>query len=192
MIKAIIFDYAGVISKNGYWLWLRQTIPDINQKEDLFQKISEEVDSAKISHEEFMDILSKASGKTPQQVWAEVKEKFVINPYLLKVIKQLKKKYKMGLLTNFTYPWFKYLLEENDLPVYFDQILISSLHKVIKPNPKAFTKMLTMLKVKADEALFIDDTYINIEAAAKVGLQGILYTTDEELIQYLNKLGVKQ
>lgn len=191
MIKAVIFDFAGVIGTDGYWIWLRKVIKDIEQKKDYFQKISEEVDRVEIPHEEFMNALAKASGKTPEQVWSEVKKEIIINKPLLETIKRLKKNYKLGLLTNYTYPWFKELLEENNLSELFDVQLISSLHKVIKPDPEAFRKILQMLGVTAEEAIFIDDRQMNIDGATKVNLKGILYATNEGMVQKLKEAGIE-
>ena len=32
MIKAILFDWAGVIAADGYWIWLDENIEDLESK----------------------------------------------------------------------------------------------------------------------------------------------------------------
>jgi putative hydrolase of the HAD superfamily len=190
MIKAIIFDWAGVIGADGYWVWLNKNIKNINDHKSFFQKISEDVDCAKISHHEFMELLSQESGKPQDQIWKEVKKEIILNKELISIIKKIKNKYKIGLLSNFTYPWLNEILTENNLWELFDKNIISSEHKMIKPNPEIFQNMISTLDVKPEEAVFVDDRQIHIEGAKKVGLEGILFTDNNKFINDLLKLGI--
>jgi len=45
---------------------------------------------------------------------------------------------------------------------------------VRKPYPEAFKKLLAVEKLNAEETLFIDDSYKNIEGAKEAGLHTIL------------------
>jgi len=191
MIKAIIFDWAGVIASDGYWIWLGKNIKDIEEKRSYFQDISEKVDSARISHNEFEEILTSISDKLEQDVWQEVKLEIIINKELLEVIKTLKNRYKIGLLSNFTFPWLNELLSENNLYRLFDACIISSEHKVIKPQKEAFEKVLNALNVSANESVFIDDRQINVDAANKLTLNGLLFKDNARLLNDLRLLGVE-
>ena len=191
MIKAIIFDWAGVIASDGYWIWLGKNIKDIEEKRSYFQDISEKVDSARISHNEFEEILTSISDKLEQDVWQEVKLEIIINKELLEVIKTLKNRYKIGLLSNFTFPWLNELLSENNLYRLFDACIISSEHKVIKPQKEAFEKVLNALNVSANESVFIDDRQINVDAANKLTLNGLLFKDNARLLNDLRLLGAE-
>ncbi len=68
MIKAIIFDNAGVIMTEAYWLWLHDNIPGLEEKKDFFLDISHKVDKSEITPSQFLDHLAKASGKDSEQV----------------------------------------------------------------------------------------------------------------------------
>jgi HAD superfamily hydrolase (TIGR01509 family) len=59
---------------------------------------------------------------------------------------------------------------------------------IAKPDPKAFELTLERLGLKPNEAVFIDDTREHVEAARKLGLKGILFTTAEELEDELARL----
>ena len=61
MIKAIIFDFAGVIVHEGYWDWLAKKVPDLAGKEKFFLDLSDRTDSGAISHEKFLEELEKTS-----------------------------------------------------------------------------------------------------------------------------------
>lgn len=191
MIKAIIFDWAGVLGTDGYWVWLKKNIENIEDRKGFFQEISEHVDSAKMPHSEFMEHLARESNKSPDQIWKEVKLEITINNDLVSLVKKLKAKYKIALLSNFTYPWLNEILTENNLWGLFDDHVISSEHKVIKPSPEIFEKILGMLNAKPEEAVFIDDQQMHLDGAKRVGLATILFLDNTQLIHDLRKLGIE-
>ena len=191
MIKAIIFDWAGVMSTDAGWVWLRKNIKDLDARKPIFDKASEDVDSATITHDEFLEFNAKESGKSVDQVSREVQNEVVINSELVLYIKKLKQKYKVALLSNYTYPWLAEILDENNLWGLFDKNIISSEHKIIKPNPEIFIKMLEMLEIRPEEAVFIDDRQINVDGARKVGINSILFENNEQLFLDLKNLRVE-
>lgn len=191
MIKAIIFDFGGVIATDGYWIWLGENVPDLEEKRPFFQKISEEVDKGIISNKAFVTQIARETGKDINLIWPQIFQKYVINAELLQYIAELKKQYKIGLLTNFTYEWLDEILQKYNLAPYFDQILISSRHKLIKPEPEAFLKILELLQVTKEEAVFIDDRQGHIDASNMIGLKAFLFTTNEKLKEDLENYGVK-
>jgi len=191
MIKALIFDWAGVLATDGYWVWVLKNIKNIANRKEYFDHLSMDVDSAKISHNEFMEILARESRKTQEEVWQEVKNEIVLNDKLISLVKKMKGKYQIGLLSNFTFPWLSEILTENNLWILFDKNIISSEYKMIKPNPEIFQKMLRMLNLKPEETVFIDDRQIHIEGARRLGLEGILFINNAQFIEDLEKLGIK-
>jgi len=58
----------------------------------------------------------------------------------------------------------------------------------LKPDPRAFQMTLERLGAKPEEAVFIDDTMEHVEAARRLGLHGIPFTTAEALKEELGKL----
>jgi epoxide hydrolase-like predicted phosphatase len=179
MIKALIFDFAGVITvRDAYWEWIKEK--DLEGKRAIFQRLSEDVDRAYITHEQFVNAFAKEMDVPPESVWAGIQARFALNEELVLLIGQLKKKYKIGLLSNFTYPWISELLKEYDLYECFDEILISSREKMIKPDPQFFQRMLDALGVEANEAAFFDDKQANVDAAEKMGIHAFLFTTNDQ------------
>lgn len=191
MITSIIFDFAGVIGSEGYWLWLAEAVSDLKEREAFFHQITREVDSGRIEHDEFAKKLSSAIGCPASSVWPEIKKRTKINRELLEFITQLQKGgYKLGLLTNYTHPWFLELMEEYRLGPYFDAVLISSQHRMIKPDAEIYHTMLTFLGVEPAHGVFIDDRARNVQGAIDVGLSGLIYTTNTKLIGDLKALGI--
>ncbi len=194
MIRAVIFDFAGVIGTDGYWVWLRKQIPNLAEKEagqKDFQHLSDEVDSGKISNSTYLKKLAKLTGVNPETIWPEIFKNVVINTELVSILGKLKQKYKVGLLSNYTHEWLEHLLRAHHLNLYFDDIVISSKIKTLKPHWEIFQRSLNNLGVSAQEAVFIDDRQIHVDAANKVGIRGVLYTTNEILKKDLESFGVK-
>ena len=86
----------------------------------------------------------------------------------------------VGLLTNSDGQFTSVL---RDCGVYqpFDPCLISSEIDVRKPDLKAYELLLLKLNLPAGEVIFIDDRAENIEAAKKLGLDGILFKSHQQL-----------
>lgn len=181
MIKAIIFDFAGVIGADGYWIWLREKLPELGNKKAYFQEISEKVDKGDITNKEFVELISKATNAPINTIWKEIYEKITINKELLDYIKELKKKFKIGLLSNFTFEWIDELFSKHNLSQYFEEVVISSRYKMIKPDPQIFDKMINLLKIDKNEAIFIDDRQYNVDAGNKLGIKSLLFTSNDKI-----------
>ena len=191
MPKALIFDFAGVITKSdAYWDWVNECVGDAEAKKEIFEKLSEDVDSAAISHDEFMNGLSRAAGISREMIWPEVRKRFLLNEELLEMIAELRRQYKTGILSNFTEPWIRELIADFDLAKHFDKILVSSCEKISKPNPRFFERMLNALTVRPDESIFFDDKKRHVEAAKRIGIRAFLFTTNEELKKDLASCGI--
>lgn len=191
MIKAIIFDNAGVIMTESYWLWLHENIPDLEERKEFFHDISYKVDSSNISPEQFLDFLAKESGKSSEKVKEEILGTFVLNEEVNELMKRLKKRYKIGLLSNFISDWIKILFRKFNIEEIFDAMIISTDHKMIKPDPKMYQLIAEMLKVKPREAVFIDDRECNVLSAEKAGMKGILFKNPQDLKEKLKEINIK-
>ena len=63
----------------------------------------------------------------------------------------------------------------------FDVLVWSFQLGMAKPDPAIYHYILEKLGTKAEETLFIDDKRVNIEAARKLGMVGMEFTTIEKL-----------
>jgi FMN phosphatase YigB (HAD superfamily) len=88
--------------------------------------------------------------------------------------------YKVGFLSNTEIPTMNYFYE-NGYDRYFDVKIFSCVEKTVKPEGKIYLIALEKLKVKPQEAVFIDDKPKYVEGAKKVGINGILFKTAEQL-----------
>jgi epoxide hydrolase-like predicted phosphatase len=187
MIKAIIFDFAGVIATESFIAWLNDTIVDFKNTKQTYFDLSYRADSAQISEKEFAMALSERSGVPTREVWPQIFQRVVINDEMIALLTKLKRNYKIGLLTNHIEPWITQIIEHYRLAQYFDSVVISSQEKIIKPDPRIYKIMLQRLGVKASEALFIDDRQINVDGAINAGLHSVLFYSEKQLHESLKK-----
>ena len=191
MIKALIFDFAGVIGSEGYSLWAKEKkAQGIEATSTYFHDISNRLDRGDITREEFVQDLAKKVGTESNKIWGEMFEKIKINHELLNYIGRLKKDYKIGLLTNYNYLWMDELFSIYKLEKYFDSKVISSLVKVIKPEKEIYQISLKSLKVKPEEALFFDDRPQNVEGGESVGIKSFLFTDNKKFTEDLRSCDI--
>lgn len=180
MIRAFLFDFAGVIATDGYWVWLRKMGSAVTKDEKFFHALADQVDSGEITNAQFVQTLSAVTHKPPQSIWPEIRKEIVLNVQLVEEIKKLKKAYRIGMLSNYTFEWMEELLAMHHLVPLFDEIVISSIHRVIKPQPEIFHLALTKLGFQAHEAVFVDDRPVNVDAAKQLGMKAVVFTTTEQ------------
>ena len=106
---------------------------------------------------------------------------------VINLIRELKKSYKIGLLSNAGEGELDSLKKDGSIGL-FDALTISYLAGYMKPDKRIFEKATETLGVKAEECVFIDDRLVNIEAAEKLGMQTIHYDNFKQLQEDLNEI----
>ena len=111
----------------------------------------------------------------------------VLDRDLVDYIRSLRARYKTGLLSN-AWPDTRDYLVRNRVEDAFDVLVISAEVGIMKPERGIFELTLRQLGVAAQEAAFIDDTSINVEAAGQMGLHGILFRNRRQVQNELQAL----
>jgi 2-haloacid dehalogenase len=91
----------------------------------------------------------------------------------VKLIRPLKEKYGIYGLTNWSAETIPIAMDRYDFFNDLDGIVVSGAEKIIKPDPRIYQILLERYGIQAEESLFIDDNYANIEAAQQLGFQTI-------------------
>lgn len=60
-----------------------------------------------------------------------------------------------------------------------------------KPDPAMYEQFLSEYGLQAADCVFVDDTAENVEAARRLGFEGIVFVSYADLIEKLDDLGVK-
>ena len=195
MIKAIIFDYGGVLSVEGKLSSFGEIYaPKLGADPEEFKKlIHNNWDKARINNmdsELFWLNLSKFL-KIDQKIFRKDFMEFSgFKPEVLDLIKKLKKNYKLGLLSNQIEDWLEEIISEHKLNEVFDVITTSYETKIAKPDISIFKEIVEQLGVDATECIYIDDMEKNIPPAKELGMKMILFKNFEQLKKELISLSI--
>ena len=198
-IKAVIFDLGGVL--------LRTTSPEVRSRLEkevglapgtLDERIWGGPDwklaeVGAISYEEYWRRVGASLGlSTPEEIAAFRQEYFSgdhMDQELVELIRDLRARYKIGLLSNAPDRLGYWLHESWDIGRFFDAVVYSAKVGIAKPDPRIYHLVLEELKVRPSQSLFIDDAPENVEAAIALGMKAIRFTSTgtlkEELRQYV-------
>jgi len=91
-----------------------------------------------------------------------------VYPDAIPVLKALKGRYKLGVISN-AYPSMQDALDFTNLTPFMDSITLSAYVGVAKPHPLIYETALKSLGVEAAESIFVDDVEENIRAAEEMG-----------------------
>ncbi|MDP4038441.1 MAG: HAD family phosphatase [bacterium] len=186
-IKTIIFDFFGVICSRVAPVWFQKYFPE-KEAAELKKLYFEPVDSGKISEDKFLEILSKLSGKSTDEVNGELYSLVKIDDDIVKLIKSLGQDYKIGLCSNSAGKFLHTILETYKLVDLFDVVVISSEYGITKPGPRIYKFTLEQLQASPQETIFIDDNPEHVRGAEKIGIKGVLFTDPKKLFADLSKL----
>lgn len=141
--------------------------------EDEYIKKFLEITKWNISIEDFKNVVRKV-----------LKKKI---PGTIDILRELKKHYKLVLLSDNVREWVDYILKVNKDLEIFDYKFFSYELESIKEDNITFVKVLDKIKAKPEEVFFIDDSLENIKSAESIGITGVQFTTAEELEQKLKE-----
>jgi putative hydrolase of the HAD superfamily len=93
---------------------------------------------------------------------------------LLEYIEKLRKKYRVGTLTNLT-PARELVDRETGIYSHFDYAILSCEEHFKKPDPAFYRLALERASVAPKEAIFVDDQEKYVAAAESIGICGVRY-----------------
>lgn len=196
MVNTIIFDFGKVLCNYDTDIFLKKlqddTGKDISLLRDLIYStdITERADKGVITEQEFYDEVRQNCG-------LNLGQKDFINAFnqvftpiepVHELIRKLKGRYKLGLLSNASEWIFESEIRTLDIFPLFDAVTISYELKCLKPEAEIFHDMLDKLGRTPQECIFIDDRPENIEAADELGMKGIVFEDENKLNSELNRV----
>jgi putative hydrolase of the HAD superfamily len=206
-IRAVIFDVGGVLAK------IKGPLKEIGHHPMGFSKYV--VNKLGINLKTWVDVVEeyhiKASigGESKRETLKKLAKGFDVSPgelgrLLEKAFKKtfnengrlyrfafkLKQKgYKIAILSD-QWKLSKECCMISDRTKKFNVSVVSCDVGLKKPDPRIYKLTLKKLGLKAEECVFIDNKMENIRAARKLGMKGILFKNNRQLIKDLGKLGV--
>ncbi|MBP5519485.1 MAG: HAD-IA family hydrolase [Treponema sp.] len=104
------------------------------------------------------------------------------NMQTIELIQNLKKKHRVVCGTNTIQSFWENHLERGDY-AFFNQTYASNKIGFAKPDPRFFELILEAEATEPQNAFFTDDKLENVEAAKKLGINAVHFTSAQELIE---------
>ena len=177
MIKAIIFDCFGVVLTDA----LQEIRSELEQHNP--RGAAEVSDIVAANNRGLMEPYESSEriagilGVSVQEFKARVAEGEVRNNRLLAYILELRKRYKTAMLSNIAGSSLQRRFPENELALYFDEVIASADIGYAKPEPQAYEIAAERLGVQPSECVFTDDREGFCAAATAVHMQALVYTS---------------
>lgn len=107
------------------------------------------------------------------------------------LFQKLSKSYRLGLLSNTDPIHVPHMESRYDFFSYFRVRIYSCAIGAAKPNPLIYREALRACRVRAEEAVYIDDISAYVEAARRLGMIGVQFQSSEQLVLALRGLGLQ-
>lgn len=182
MIKAVIFDCFGVLAEDG---WLPFKRKHIGENEELAQEVADlgkQNEFGIVSNDTYLSKVAHLLSVEEHKLKNALSRKVPNEDLLNFIAKELKPKYKIGLLSNANFNVLNELFTKSQASL-FDESVLSYESKLIKPDPRSFQLVATRLGVTVEECIFIDDVDRYCLAAMNVGMKSILYVNTNQIIR---------
>ena len=120
-------------------------------------------------------------------VWNDI---FWENEPVCDLVRMLKKKYKILLLSNVGQLHFEYIDSKFRIMREFDEKITSYALGLRKPDEKIYRYAIERARARPDEIIYIDDRKELVSEAKKLGIVSIAFTNTAELVENLTELGL--
>jgi putative hydrolase of the HAD superfamily len=198
MIKAVVFDFGNVICQFDNDLFLRSMLPHTGKgfrelKEAIYASdLPRRYETGLVSSENFYREATRLGNLSiPMEVFFRAfNDIFTPIPSTYALIRELKKRYRVGLLSN-TNEWhYEHYFKSVEVFPLFDSVTLSFDVKEMKPGAGIYRDALGKLGVQPEECVYIDDIEVYAEGARRLGMKGIRYVSHDSLVESLRALGV--
>ena len=201
MIKAVIFDVGGVLvrtmDRSGRHRWEVALGLNNGEAEELVfnSKMGWRAQRGEITDADLwnwigerLELSSAGLAAFQEDFWSGD----VLDEELATLIRGLRTKYQTAIISNATDALRGRLVTRYPIADAFDLIICSAEERIMKPDATIYMRALGRLGVSADETIFVDDFWENIEAARNVGIETIHYAPGVDVAARLLEHGVER
>jgi len=194
MIKAVLFDYGGVLSPGGKNITrIFAQLLGVSEEQVKFADIHQDFRRGDISAEEFFIRLSAQNGKTvTAEDFVKLSDIFVKNQAVYQLAEQLRQhQITTGILSN-VYQMSADILRKDGYYQGFDPIITSCETGLAKPDPAFYKLAIERVGCAPQEILFIDDQDKCLPPAQALGMHVIKAESEEQIVKDTKKLLVQE
>ena len=197
--SAIVFDLGQVLISFDYKLF----VDKINQHKDGLgdqfldnykrnYEVHRQFEKGKIAEKDFIAQMleyleHKIDGGTFCRYWSDI---FSLNQDVIALLPQLKKNYKIYLLSNTNSIHKKYGYGHYEFLKQFDKLFLSHEVGFIKPEEDIYRAVEKVSGLPSEEHIFIDDVQEYVDAAKSIGWDGIQFVGYDDLVDNLKRRNI--
>lgn len=197
--SAIVFDLGQVLVPFDYKYFVEKVDkhkPGIGER---FLKLYREnysvhrdFEKGKVSEKDFIAQMLNyldhcVDAETFCRYWSDI---FSTNDDLIALLPELKKNYKLYLLSNTNSIHKKYGYQHYEFLKIFDKIFLSHEVGFVKPEKEIYQAVEKSSGLPSEEHIFIDDIEEYVNAAKNLGWDGIQYINNQDLINNFKLRGI--
>ena len=122
-----------------------------------------------------------------KKAWCNI---FTLNKNVEKLVRDLKRNFKLVLLSNTDELHFEYIKNKFKIVNDFDEYVLSYIEGCMKPNPLIFWRAIKKSKTAPFNCVYLDDIYGFVFVARLMGVKAFQYKNFKKLVDDLNKVKV--
>lgn len=182
--KLIIFDCFGVIFGEVAPVFLRKYLP-ADKVDEIKDKLFVPADMGQVTYDGLLNNMSNELGIPKEQIIPEWESLFILNEKMPPVIRELRKKADIALLSNAPLGVVEGLVEKYDLYDLFDKTCISCNIGMAKPDPEIYRYCVGLFEGPYEKIYMIDDSIKNLEPLPKLGITPIHFKNIDDMLSHL-------
>ncbi len=198
-IRAVIFDLLGVLLRK----------PDMSGRQQWEARLGLAPGGLAKAFTLAEDQVYARLGRAPEaEVWRQVAQDFGLDeatlrelqrdywagegldPALVRLLGQLRPRYKTAVISNLAASGRERMIEHYRLHEVLDLAVLSGEVGWAKPGHEIFQLAADLLRIRPNEALFIDDALENVLGAQAAGMQALQFLSTAQLVETLQRLGL--
>ncbi len=195
MVKAVIFDFGGVLAEEGFRKGLK-AIAERNclDPEEFFRFAADLIYetgyvTGTAGETVYLDRLRKETRirESNRMIRDEILKRFVLRPDVIAYVAELKSEGLITAILSDQTNWLDELNEKDPFFHHFDHVFNSFMIGKGKRDPSVFGDVCLKMGVKPRETVFVDDNIDNVKRASGEGLNTVLYSELIELKAEIKK-----
>jgi len=198
-LNTVVFDLGGVLIDWDPRHLYRQLFDDPAEMESFLAEVTtaewngyqdagrpwaDAIDALVAAHPERRELIEAFHRRWPEMLAGEIRG-------TVDVLAELRATgVRLVALSNWSAEMFPVALERFDFLAWFEGIVISGEVGVNKPDRRIFEHLVRRFGIEPEEAVFVDDSAANIDAATDLGFHAIQFTGATALRLALVRLGL--
>jgi putative hydrolase of the HAD superfamily len=188
MIRGIIFDCFGVLYIDTSQHFYEHHVKNYEQLRPELLNLNKAADYGILSQEELNEAVSDLTGLDLPFVSEHIQGVHQRNDLLLEFAEGLRRKHKVGMLSNIGPGAMDSFFTKEERDQLFDAVVMSGEESMTKPNPYIFRLTAERLGLTPGECIVVDDKEENCAGADAAGMGAILYESNTQTMKEIARL----